>query len=56
VRAVLAAENGAKRAIVQTGADNAPAIALYLREGFEHVDELEVADGLRISRFAKHLR
>jgi ribosomal protein S18 acetylase RimI-like enzyme len=56
VQPVLEAEAAAQRAIVQTGADNAPAIALYLREGFEHVGEVEVGDGLRISQLAKQLR
>lgn len=55
VRAALAAESEAVRAIVQTGADNAPARALYLREGFEHVDDVEVAGGLRVSRFGRKL-
>ena len=44
------------RAIVQTGFDNEPAKALYLREGFEQTDEVEVAPGLRIARFNKRLR
>jgi ribosomal protein S18 acetylase RimI-like enzyme len=48
-------EPTAKRAIVQTGAHNAPAAALYLREGFEQIEELELG-GLRVSRFAKRLR
>jgi ribosomal protein S18 acetylase RimI-like enzyme len=55
VRAALAAEPEAARAIVQTGAENTPARALYLREGFEHVDDIEVAKGLRVSRFRKRL-
>lgn len=55
VRAAIAAEPEAVCAIVQTGAENAPACALYLREGFEHVDDIEVAGGLRVSRFRKRL-
>jgi ribosomal protein S18 acetylase RimI-like enzyme len=55
VRDALAAEPEAVRAIVQTGAENAPARKLYLREGFEHVDDIEVAGGLRVSRFSKRL-
>jgi GNAT superfamily N-acetyltransferase len=55
VRAALAAEPEAVRAIVQTGAQNAPARELYLREGFEHVDDIEVVGGLRVSRFRKEL-
>ena len=55
VRAALAAEPEAERAIVQTGAANAPASALYLREGFERVDEIDVGSGLRVARFARRL-
>jgi len=56
VRAALAAEPSATRAIVQTGADNDPARSLYLREGFEQTDELEVAPGVRVARYRKRLR
>jgi ribosomal protein S18 acetylase RimI-like enzyme len=55
VRAAIAAEPDADRAIVQTGAENAPACALYLREGFEYVDDIDVGRGLRVSRFRKEL-
>ena len=55
VRGTLESEPTAKRAIVQTGAQNAPAAALYQREGFEQIEEFEVG-GLRVSRFAKRLR
>ena len=55
VRAALAAEPSVTRAIVQTGADNEPAKTLYLREGFEQTDEVEVVPGLRIARFSKRL-
>ena len=55
VRGAIAAEPEAVCAIVQTGAENEPACALYLREGFEHVDDGEVAGGLRISRFRRRL-
>ena len=54
LRAALDAEQGAERAVVQTGADNQPANALYLREGFARLDERVVA-GLRVARFGKRL-
>ncbi len=56
VRAALAAEPSAMRAIVQTGAENEPAKALYLREGFEQTEELEVVPRLHVARFSKRLR
>jgi len=56
VRAALAAEPSVTRATVQTGADNEPAKALYLREGFELSDEVEIVPGLRVARFSKRLR
>jgi GNAT superfamily N-acetyltransferase len=56
LRAALAAEPSARRAIVQTGSANAPASALYLQEGFEPVGEVEPAPGLRVTRFTKRLR
>jgi ribosomal protein S18 acetylase RimI-like enzyme len=55
VRAALAADPNAERAIVQTGAANEPAKQLYRREGFAEIDEIEVAPGLRVTRFAKRL-
>jgi len=55
IRAALAAEPSATRAIVQTGAGNEPARSLYRREGFEQADELEVAPGLRVARYRKRL-
>ena len=56
VQAAIEAEPAATRAIVQTGAANEPARLLYLGEGFEQVDEVEVAPGLRVARFRKSLR
>jgi GNAT superfamily N-acetyltransferase len=53
VRAALAAEPAARRAIVQTGAANEPAKRLYLREGFEELDEVEVGPGLWVTRFRR---
>ena len=54
VRSLLESESDASRAIVQTGAENEPAARLYLREGFQRVDEVSL-DGLRVARFAKDL-
>jgi GNAT superfamily N-acetyltransferase len=56
VRAALAAEPDARRAVVQTGADNHPAVQLYLEEGFISEDVFEPVEGLRVARFAKRLR
>jgi GNAT superfamily N-acetyltransferase len=55
VQAALAANPGATRAIVQTGAANEPARALYLREGFTLTDEVEPIPGLRVARFSREL-
>jgi GNAT superfamily N-acetyltransferase len=55
VRAALGANTRARRAIVQTGAANEPARALYLREGFTLVDEIEPVPGLRVARLSKQL-
>ncbi len=56
VHGALEAEPLAEKAIVQTGAQNAPATGLYEREGFEHLDVIDVGGGLRVARFAKRLR
>jgi ribosomal protein S18 acetylase RimI-like enzyme len=53
VRSALAAEPGAARATVQTGALNEPARALYRREGFELDEEIEVAPRVKVARFVK---
>lgn len=55
VRAALAANPGARRAIVQTGASNEPARALYEREGFTLIDEVAPIPGLRVARYSKQL-
>jgi len=55
VRAVLSVESAARRAIVQTGAVNEPAKALYRGEGFVQVDEREVGDGVRVALFERQL-
>jgi GNAT superfamily N-acetyltransferase len=55
LRAALGADASVTRAIVQTGADNEPAKALYLGEGFDQTEEFEVVPGLRIVRFSKLL-
>jgi len=56
VRAALAAEAGARRAIVQTGAANEPAKALYRGEGFVEIDQREVGDGVRVALFERRLQ
>ncbi len=56
VRAALAAEPRVTRAIVQTGADNEPALALYRQEGFVQTGTEEVVPGLRVARLSKRLR
>jgi ribosomal protein S18 acetylase RimI-like enzyme len=55
LREALAENPAARRAIVQTGAANEPAKALYLGAGFTLVDELEPVAGVRVARFAKDL-
>lgn len=52
VREALAAHPGLP-AIVQTGAANRPARALYERLGFALVDEIEPVPGLRVVRLAR---
>jgi ribosomal protein S18 acetylase RimI-like enzyme len=56
VRAALAAEAGAQRAIVQTGAANEPAKALYRGEGFVEIDQREVVGGVRVALFERQLQ
>jgi ribosomal protein S18 acetylase RimI-like enzyme len=56
IRAALAANPNATRAIVQTGAANTPAARLYLREGFTLVGTEEPIAGLPVTQFAKVLR
>jgi ribosomal protein S18 acetylase RimI-like enzyme len=56
VRRALAVEPSVRDAVVQTGAANAPALALYRREGFAVVGEAEPAPGLRVVLLAKRLR
>jgi HAD superfamily hydrolase (TIGR01509 family) len=53
VRAVAAAEPAARRTIVRTGAENDPAKALYLGEGFVEIGEREVGGGVRVSLFER---
>jgi ribosomal protein S18 acetylase RimI-like enzyme len=56
VRHALAAAPDAERTIVQTGAANEPARALYRREGFEEVGEREPLPGLRVTLFERRGR
>jgi ribosomal protein S18 acetylase RimI-like enzyme len=53
VRAAQAAEPEARRVIVQTGAGNDPAKALYESEGFAEIGGREVAPGFRVTLFEK---
>jgi ribosomal protein S18 acetylase RimI-like enzyme len=55
LRGALDANPFARRAIVQTGASNEPALSFYRREGFVQTDELEPAPGLRVARFTRLL-
>jgi ribosomal protein S18 acetylase RimI-like enzyme len=56
VRAVLSEQPHARRAVVQTGAANEPAKALYRGEGFVDVGEREVGDGVRVALFERQLQ
>lgn len=38
---------------VATGRDNAPAVALYVRHGFEHLGDERVPPGIWVSRFSR---
>ena len=53
VRAVLAVEATARRWVVQTGAANEPAKALYAREGFAEVGGRVVGEGVRVTLFER---
>ncbi|MET3291775.1 UNVERIFIED_CONTAM: ribosomal protein S18 acetylase RimI-like enzyme [Brevibacillus sp. OAP136] len=55
VQYVLGQEKGLEKAIVATGAKNEPAKALYLRQGFEALQDQEVAPGVYITLFEKRL-
>jgi ribosomal protein S18 acetylase RimI-like enzyme len=55
LRRLLRTESAAERAIVQTGAENGPAVAFYRREGFAWTGDVELS-GVRVSRFVKRLR
>ncbi|WP_028608349.1 GNAT family N-acetyltransferase [Paenibacillus harenae] len=50
---VLQLEDEAVKFIVATGARNTPAKTLYLKNGFQLLDEQEVAPGLALSFFEK---
>ena len=53
VRGAEAAVPAARRVIVQTGAANEPAKALYRSEGFDQVGEREVVPGFWVTLFEK---
>lgn len=46
---------GVKRIIVSTGLKNQPAVNLYLRQGFRKLQEIEVAEGVRVVSFEKDI-
>ena len=56
LRAALDAEPRARRAVVQTGARNRPARALYERAGFRELGSREPVPGLTVTLFERHLR
>jgi ribosomal protein S18 acetylase RimI-like enzyme len=56
VRAVLSEQPNARRSIVQTGAANEPAKALYRGEGFVEVGERDVGAGVRVALFERKLQ
>ena len=53
VRAALVATPSGGRVVVQTGAANDPARALYVAEGFHLVGERDVLPGLRVATFER---
>jgi ribosomal protein S18 acetylase RimI-like enzyme len=53
VRAAEASEVGVRRVIVQTGAANEPAKALYRSEGFHEAGQREVVPGFWVTLFEK---
>lgn len=53
VRAAEANESGVRHVIVQTGAANEPAKALYRSEGFHEAGQHEVAPGFWVTLFEK---
>jgi ribosomal protein S18 acetylase RimI-like enzyme len=55
LRAALASESKARRAIAQTGAANDPAKQLYRGEGFVELGDREVLPGLWITQFERRL-
>ena len=55
VEAALGAEPAASRAIVQTGRENEPAVALYRRHGFRKIGEREVAPHVFVALLEREL-
>lgn len=55
VRAAEAAAPAARRAVVSTGAANAPALALYAAEGYRRVGSRDALPGLTIALLEKRL-
>jgi ribosomal protein S18 acetylase RimI-like enzyme len=52
-RRLLAALPAAHVTVVSTGRDNLPARTLYHRHGFRHVEDVQVAPGLWVSRLRR---
>jgi ribosomal protein S18 acetylase RimI-like enzyme len=46
---------GIKRIIVSTGLKNQPAVSLYIKLGFNKLEEVEVAEGIYIVTFEKYI-
>jgi formylglycine-generating enzyme required for sulfatase activity len=44
----------AQTTVASTGRDNQPARALYQRRGFRHLNDVQVAPGLWVSRLRRH--
>ncbi len=52
---VLNISTRTKKVLVSTGMENIPAVSLYLKKGFLRVRDIEIADGIYITKFEKTL-